>query len=203
MLNFKLNRISLAEAEEKVNLSEQAYIAQDPLKLGIEPNVRRVVVALTAHGFLTTNSCEGHLDNNLYPYIIFSHRPRGESKEDFLACLVEANYQMHQLENLLDDFYEPYYSGKTSVRLTGDRELAVEAVWEVEGEETNEELVERIREELRDHDMPFRIDYALQCKGAQSLDLLPREMLEPYKAQILANRQKDMLDFAEFLISKL
>lgn len=68
----QLKRISLQAATDQVARAEAKYVNKPDFKdKSIEPKIRPVVIALVAHGFPTQNSCEGHLESNLYPWVRF------------------------------------------------------------------------------------------------------------------------------------
>src|SRR5580704_10559269 len=93
----RLKRISLDAAEAQVKLVEGRYINQDPVKRGIEPNIRPVVVALVAHGFPTQNSCEGHLASNLYPWVRFQPMTTSTSRRALLQYLSQVHREAETL----------------------------------------------------------------------------------------------------------
>lgn len=68
----------------------------DGLGLGIDPGIKHAVAAFNARGFITTGSCEGHLDRGFpYPWIDFgeSHiQPDLEKPPKFLVKFVADFY---------------------------------------------------------------------------------------------------------------
>jgi hypothetical protein len=194
---FRLTRLSLEAATEAVNRAEAAYMNKpDFVDKGIEPNIRPVVIALVAHGFPTQNSCEGHLGLNLYPWIRLepdiSDNP---TRDEVLEHLKRIHYEHDQLSELVGDFWQH------SPPPSADRELRATLEWEPR-KQSDEEVADEYLAELAQH-FVAPPGYWLQCRDAEILTQLPGELLEPYKEQILANRQQDMLDFAEYLRSKL
>ncbi len=192
-----MKRISLAEAEQAVNEAERRYVGQDPHELGIEPKIRPVVIALVAHGFPTQNSCEGHIDGfNLYPWVRMEPiTPKGATRVRMLEHVKRIRYECDQLNELAGDFWHH------APRPSPDREIVASLEWDPQ-RQSDEDLVEEYLAESAEHFIAMP-GYWLECKGAELLPQLPGEMIAPFKEQILANRQQDMLEFGEFLISKL
>lgn len=196
--DFKLTRLSLEAAAEAVNRAEAAYMNKpDFVDLGIEPKVRPVVIALVAHGFPTQNSCEGHIGGfNLYPWVRLEPAiSRNPTREEVLEHIKRIHYEHEQLSELVGDFWHD------APRSSPDRELLATLEWEPR-QKSDEQAADEYLAELAQHFIAPP-GYWLQCRGADMLPQLPDELLAPYKELILANRQQDLLDFAEFLVSKL
>lgn len=190
-----LKRTSLELAERHVRRAERRYVDQDPLKLGIEPNIRPIVIALVAHGFPTQNSCEGHLDGNLYPWVRLQPRTKGRTKKAILSHVGKIHDEMYELTKLLSEFRERGPSR------TPDRELQVSPEWDPSI--ISDEQVVESNMAMREKRFVALPGYWLQCAGSEMLLTMPSELLAPHKHHILWNRQQDMLSFAEFLRSKL
>lgn len=194
---YELKRLSLTEAEKEVNQAERRYIGQDPHELGIEPKIRSVVIALVAHGFPTQNSCEGHLNGfNIYPWVRLEPITReGATRGQMLEHVKRIRYEHEKLSELAGDFWHH------APRPSPDREIVASLEWDPH-QQSDEEVADEYLAERAQHFVAMP-GYMLECKGAELLPQLPGEMIAPFKEQILANRQLDMLEFAEFLVSKL
>lgn len=192
----KLKRISLAAATKLVDRAEKRYVHKKGLTdKGIEPQIRPVVIALVAWGFPTQNSCEGHLESNLYPWVRFQPATTSDSKRDVLKHIKKIHKEVKQLRKLLGKFWE------SQPNLTPDRELIASLDWDpaVQSDKkvAKEYLAERAKRFVA---LP---GYWLRCSGAQALSSLPDELIGPHRKKILMHRQQDMRAFAQFLTSKI
>ncbi len=192
-----LKRISLAQAVQKIDYIDGCGEHQTP----IEEHIRPVIVALMAHGFPTAASCEGHIIGTLYPWVLFQQPLQDTTKEGFLECLGIIRGQAEVLSSLLREFYESRAADTTSDRLL----IVTDNDYDLTS--SDEAIVKRaLAESLywqRSAGFPACVGYSLHCKGAETLDLMPREALRTHTSEILRNRQHDMFDFAQFLVSKL
>lgn len=193
----KLKRLSLEAATEIVNRAEARYVnKKDFVDKGIEPKIRPVVVALVAHGFSTQNSCEGHLESNLYPWVRLEpgRGARIQTKKAVLKHLRRIHSEIDQLNKHLFEFYN-----RSS--LTPDRVLQAMPDWD-----TSHQSDLKIAEDYLDERSKRFVappGYFLQCAGAEALLYLPSELIGRHRKNILRHRQKDMLAFAKFLVSKI
>lgn len=191
-------RISLKAAEKLVDSAEEGYVHKKgsaEADKGIEPKIRSAVIALTAHGFPTQNSCEGHLGSNLYPWVRFEPATTGDTKRAVRKHLKNIHKEVKRLRKLLGKFWESRPS------LTPDRELVVELDWDPTTKSDRDVVKEYLAERAKRFvALP---GYRLQCSGARSLWYLPDELVGPHRTKILKHRQEDMLAFTQFLASKL
>ena len=212
----KLTRISLTAATARVRRAEARYVNKETfVDIGIEEHIRPVVIALVAHGFPTQNSCGGHLESNLYPWVRFEpaftgeidrvlseqHRKnpsRGVSLKRFrpaiLAHVKRIHYEVGQLTTLLGSFWSRH-------SLTGDRELRATPQWDPLAKSDDQVVDEYIA--VRAKRLVAPPGYWLECNGAEALRMLPCELLDPVRQKILDQRREDMRTFGEFLASKL
>lgn len=192
----KLKRTSLENATEIVSRAEERYVnKKDFVDKGIEPKIRPVVIALVAHGFPTHNSCEGHRESSLYPWVRFQPAPTGNSKSALLRHLAQIRYEVEQLDELLGAFWE------SNSRLTPDRELAASPEWDVSIKSDKQVVEEYLA--MRTKRFVALPGYWLRCSGAEVLSTLPDELIRPHRKKILKHRQQDMLAFGRFLASKI
>ena len=198
-----LKRISLAEAEAKLGKIEKTIAKEDSEP--IDPNIRPVIIAFMAHGFPVAGSCEGHLDHQgPYPWLAFEVKTGDSSKKAYLKGLKKVRAQVNALTALGREFYE--LKQKSGSKLPYDRILFVSGNGFDLEEDDDDILAHKLARQMRhggSPKLPSWIGYWLKCMGADSISRMPSELLEPHKKEILKNRQQDMLDFAEFLRSKL
>jgi len=173
----------LIKAAQEVEAAETEYGSR------IEPGIRTLVIALRAHGFPTSGSCEGHPESGkLYPWVLFWNRTINgvlvpsipNEQPDFAAWADTTFDQIQKLKSLLERF-------RISKQGSGIK---------YEGHELRLKYSDPAR--ITPFDM-----YRLECRASKVLDLLPPEVTEGKERAILVRNQQEVLDFAEFLVRAL
>lgn len=201
-MQCELKHTSLAEACAKLAEAEK-----EDSEDGAEPMdalIRPVVVALMAHGFPTSSSCEGHLGRELYPWVGMAVPAQNRTSGALLECIRTIREQVGALNLLLGEFYE--LRGKPKGIIPWSEQLVAGG----DGfnlDDSDYNIIDYLSMQHLRHvgtsGLPSWLGYDLKCRDADTLNFMPREVLAPHEEQILDHRQQSMLDFGMFLISKL
>jgi len=105
--------------------AKKVEIITDGLGMGIDKNIKEVVISFLVNGFNTEQSCEGHREKERglpFPWVdVSAPEPEGWQKNDVLKnkWLQENLKQREEMASLLKEFYSPE-------KTMGDEELILQ-----------------------------------------------------------------------------
>jgi hypothetical protein len=141
----------------------------------IDRKIRPLIIVLQTLGFPTSGSCEGHIEPNPYPWVLFVRHIKKPSKKTLEDTKKKTVQDIRRLYTFLGEFYSNRVCNP-------DEELDIEF-------------------DLRNS--PFS-SYMLRPKGAKILEFTPYELLSKRtRSSILKRYQTEIIDFASFLETKV
>ncbi len=100
----------ISEIELEVSNLEKKYLNEE-VGPEIEPMIKPLVVSLRMHGFNTTGSCGGHMNERKpdeYPYVTICANwyDNGEDPDDWDKALNDWEQEVLRLQKFIDSYYE-------------------------------------------------------------------------------------------------